>query len=318
MNNEQIHDIVKEDEDRVKRYFEGRGFTVVPLDTKGHKTRTRRCDFEISKQDTHFLCEVESIFSVLPGEMRFRSAFEKEIHERFKKSPACIMPYWVAISTHQTQLPPKHARENFLAWLETTLLALGFNNEQLYCELHYPWDRNRLFDLTATINVLIGSQNGSLDFSIMTGGSMGYREKIEEKVEDAIAQLNATVAEKKEEASRIPRVIILSSHVAPPIFDPIDMPAIATAMKNHSELSAIAVLRSVIVEQPKAQPMVKTFEDIVEGTKRPRKRKDAFSVFHNLYLTEADSLDVTVFDDGLSFQYSAEHIKKICAVYNEI
>jgi hypothetical protein len=314
MNNEQIRDTVKEDEDRVKSYFEGRSFTVERLDTRGHKTKTRRCDFSIFRQDIHFLCEVESILSILPGEMDFRSVFEKEIHERFQKSSACIMPYWVAISTHQSQLPHPDARKEFFNWLEMTLLALNFDNEQLFCRLHYPWDRNRLFDSTATIDVLIGSKNGWLGFSVITGGAMGYREKIEEKVKDAIAQLNATVAEETEDP-RIPRIVILSSHVAPPIFDSIDMPAIATAMRNHSELSVIAVLRNVVVEQPKARRVLKTFKDIVEDMKTPRKRKDAFSVFHNPYLTEADPLDIAVFDDGLSVQYPVEYVSEVCAAY---
>jgi hypothetical protein len=69
-------------------------------------------------------------------------------------------------------------------------------------------------------------------------------------------------------------------------------------------------MKVYIMEQPKARPMVKTFEDIVEGMKESRKRKDVFSVFHNPYLTEADPLDITVFDDGLSDQYEAERIKQ--------
>lgn len=314
----QVSDI---DEDRVQHYFRGRHFTVERLDTQGHSGE--RCDFEVSKQGISFLCEVKSILSILPGEMDYRSTFRKEILERFEESPVRTLPYLVTISTHQAQLPPKHAREKFLDWLETTLLELDPSNDPLPSVLHHPWESYRQFDLTRMIEVDIEGQNGPLEFMLMTGGSMGYEDKIWKDTEKAISQLNTTVTEsEKKYDPRIPRVVVLSSHVGPPILYDKDMPTVAAVMKNHSELSAMVVLGSVPVEQPKAPRVIKKFSDIAEGERVSRKSedtfRDAFLVFHNPYLTKADPLDITVFDDGLSDQYEAERIKQDYAAYCKI
>lgn len=96
------------------------------------------------------------------------------------------------------------------------------------------------------------------------------------------------------------------------------MPAIATGMKNHDEVSAIAVLRSVVVEKPEIRSALRTFQDIVDDMRMPRRCEDGFSVFHNPYSTKAEPLDRSVFDDGFSIQYSAEYVKEICTAYDRI
>ena len=333
MKDQERH-IVTPDEKRVKDYFEARGFDCEKLDT---------CDFRITRADDgyRFLCEVKTIFSggSRPSKEqmeRHRDSLRRIYEEHHKAhpdahllvsgelydflrddaplppgsrhteywyckfisatedyftnlSPVRSSPFSVYLSTSDFYIPYDRERKDFWCWLETLLKKLAATDrkpgwsQHVY---HFPTPG----EFAAFIQIYGPTESSEL--SVMSGGSGGSvvlnERAIEGEIEKAIAEQLRKQA--KKELPRIPLVVVLAS--SSPFFD-VTMELmtnfcggylgklIERTMHYYPALSAIAILHAI-----------PTTEWV-----------DAFFVFHNPYLSKADPLDRSVFDDGYSMQF---------------
>jgi len=237
----------------------------------------------------------------------FRQTLHREFEDKFVHSPSQIRPYWLAISTERTKLPPKPARVKFWDWLEKTLLALDPLSVPIGRMLvfHYPWEPTALFDVDRQITVWVRRKErvGIPPPEILVGGAFGFADKIEAKIDEALRQLNQQAA--REDDTRIPRLVVLANESAFEIVDLVESHGIMRILQSRLSPSGVAILRRRLQQN---LPFPTTREEqilIAQLYQTPGEYIDFFSVYHNTQvdINIASSLDRAVFDDQYSTQY---------------
>jgi len=293
-------------EARVQDYFEGRGFGCERLD-RGTAAGGRRPDFRFSRTGCRFLCEVKTIFSVVGDESVFRTTLHEEFEQSFPPDLRRTLPYWFALTTPQTRLPSKDARRRFWRQLSETLRnldpeCLPIGRPKLF---RYPWDPIGPFDGSREFRVWVYRKPtaGIPPPRIPVGGAFSFAKEIEEKVDDALDQLNQQAA--REDNVRIPRLVVLASETPFPILDPFEHDNIVGILEAHPGLSVIAILHRRLRQKRPFARTVEEWKSIAQLYQTPGEYTDFFVVYHNTRIDNGISspLDRAVFDDRYSTQY---------------
>ncbi len=271
----------------------------------------------LSPEDRDFVYEDEDEFTKRyrnrrrNTEKRFRE-FVQTMEGYFASSSIRDLPYNLRIDSNDLYVPTRDEQERFFEWLEGEIKAIDKGNTSRHWQVTKLQDgrvawysafykihkREHENDIEAEYQLTIGGPRGygSLGVNAYSYGGLNL-DSITRNVEKGINQLKSSVS--RENNNRIPRIIILafqsgigfewqqlSSHIA-------------YLLRNHPDLSAIALLDRTPDDTPPLQE-----EGFLAWIKFHAKSAivPAFYVYHNSWLQNVKPLPVHVFSDEWSRQ----------------
>lgn len=226
--------------------------------------------------------------------------FAQSLKDQLSKSSIKDLPYSLRLDSDDLYVPNLTEQNTFFKWLEDEIQAINkrnpsrnwriqklqYDNVALYStfySIHTPANEH---DLKRTYQIMIqGPYNtDSLEVNIFSYGGLNL-DAITSNVKRGLEQLDESAL--REQDHMIPRIIVLAfaSGIG---FDRQELSShIVWLLKNHSKLSAIAIL-----------------EWIPDGTSSTTLFVPRFVVYHNAGLKEVKPLPVNIFSDNWSVQLS--------------
>jgi hypothetical protein len=229
----------------------------------------------------------------------FRKGFIEPTKKYLSKSSIGNLPYIVRVDSDDLYLPNQNELRTFWEWLETELPGIhrgtpshfwqivpkGPGSSTWYSAFYPIHKRAHENDVNRTIQMtVIGpTKSNKLEVEIHPYGTLNL-DAVTRNVEEALGQLESSAL--KEQKEKIPRVVVLA------FAGGVDVPwwlqgfenHLASLLKEHSKLSALALLDWVSEGHP--PPFV------------PR-----FMVYHNSWLRDVEPLSPEVFGDNRSVQF---------------